>query len=215
VFPETVFNAPASHLAALLGTNAVSYTLVGDPGTFLQGLALGASWLCENEVDACLVVGAEEVDWLTADAYRLFNRSVILAEGAGALCLRRAGEDASGVILEAVTNSHNYSRGTTRNEACTRMRNELLATGQADLLCDGTAGEERQDRSEVRAWKGWRASRLSPKRNVGEGLAAASAWQCALAVDWLLERGEGSACVSVAGCNEQAIGARFGWKGSP
>ena len=45
VFPETVFNAPASHLAALLGTTAINYTLVGDPGTFLQGIALAADWL--------------------------------------------------------------------------------------------------------------------------------------------------------------------------
>ncbi len=215
VFPETVFNAPASHLAALLGTKAISYTLVGDPGTFLQGLALAAVWLGENEVDACLVVGAEEVDWLTADAYRLFNRRVTLAEGAGAICLRRAGDDASGVTLEAVSNSHNYSRGTTRDEACARMRDELLASGQADLLCDGTIGEARQDQPEIRAWKGWRGMRLSPKQNLGEGLATASAWQCALAADWLLERREGSAYVSVAGCNEQAIGARLAWRKTP
>src|SRR4029079_15259432 len=57
VFPETVFNAPASHLAALLGTTAVNYTLVGDPGTFLQGLALAADWLSAKRVDGCLVVG--------------------------------------------------------------------------------------------------------------------------------------------------------------
>src|SRR5215203_2920011 len=36
VFPETVFNAPSSHLAALIGTEAINYTVIGDPGTFLQ-----------------------------------------------------------------------------------------------------------------------------------------------------------------------------------
>src|SRR5437867_6526528 len=56
IFPETVFNAPASHLAALLGTREISYTLVGDPGTFLQGLALGAKLLTQDELDCCLVV---------------------------------------------------------------------------------------------------------------------------------------------------------------
>jgi 3-oxoacyl-(acyl-carrier-protein) synthase len=30
LFPETVFNAPASHLAAILGITGASYTLVGD-----------------------------------------------------------------------------------------------------------------------------------------------------------------------------------------
>ena len=62
VFPETVFNAPASHLAALLGTTAINYTLVGDPGTFLQGLSLAADWLLGERVDGCLVIGAEELD---------------------------------------------------------------------------------------------------------------------------------------------------------
>src|SRR5881397_1263046 len=88
VFPETVFNAPASHLAALLGTNAINYTLVGDPGTFLQALAIAADWLLSERVDGCLVVGAEEMDWLTSDAYRLFNRRAVLSDGAGALYLR-------------------------------------------------------------------------------------------------------------------------------
>src|SRR5437016_5505428 len=89
LFPETVFNAPASHLAALLDTTAVNYTLVGDPGTFLQGLALAADWLQDGRVEGCLVVGAEEIDWLTADAYGLFARRIILSDGAGAVYLRR------------------------------------------------------------------------------------------------------------------------------
>src|SRR5881296_3303774 len=106
VFPETVFNAPASHLAALLGTNAINYTLVGDPGTFLQGLALAADWLRRGEADGCLVLGAEEMDWLTADAFRLFTRSLVLSEGAGALYLRRESTGASGIALHCVTQSH-------------------------------------------------------------------------------------------------------------
>ena len=54
VFPETVFNAPASHISAFLGSMAVNYTLVGDAGTFLQGLATGANWLIEGKVSECL-----------------------------------------------------------------------------------------------------------------------------------------------------------------
>lgn len=209
IFPETVFNAPASHLAALLGTSDISYTLVGDPGTFLQGLALGAKLLTQEELDSCLVVGAEEADWLSADAYRLFNRQIILAEGAGALCLRRASEEAGEVILKAVTNSQNYSLGASRADACARMRNELLISGHAELLCDGMLGNDREDRAEMIAWKGWTGARISPKRFLGEGLAAASAWQCAAAIDSLIQRQHQSAYVSVVGCNQQAIGAHF------
>jgi len=209
VFPETVFNAPASHLAALLGTRAINYTLVGDPGTFLQGVALGTGWLLQNEVDACVVVGAEEIDWLTADAYQIFNRAVVLSEGAGAVCLRRAQIGAHEVTLKAITSSHNYSRGLGPREACRRMRDELLKSGRADILCDGTQGEERLDRPELIAWKGWQGERLSPKNLMGEGLAAASAWQCVAAIEALIRRGYGSAYVSVVGCNQQAIGAHF------
>jgi 3-oxoacyl-(acyl-carrier-protein) synthase len=213
VFPETVFNAPASHLAALLGTKAVNYTLVGDPGTFLQGLALGATWILQDDVDACVVIGGEEVDWLTADAYRLFHLKVTLAEGAGAIYLRRARKGTEEIKLKAITSSHNYSCGTTREQAGARMRNELLSTGRAGLLCDGMQGEERSDRPEAMVWKGWSGTRLSPKRLLGEGLAAASAWQCAAAVDSLVQRQHEAAYVSVLGCNQEAIGAHFGWEG--
>src|SRR6185436_6659465 len=83
VFHETVFNAPSSHLAAVLGTTAINYTLVGDPATYLDGLVLAAQWLSQGLVDGCVVVGAEELDWLTADAFRLFARRLVVSEGAG------------------------------------------------------------------------------------------------------------------------------------
>jgi hypothetical protein len=205
IFPETVFNAPSSHLAALLGSRAINYTLVGDPGTFLQGVAMAADWLTNHEVDGCLVVGAEEIDALTAEAYRLFDRDAILSEGAGALYLRRS-DDASSPILEAMTSSHNYSGNITRERAATLMAEELLAAGRADLLCDGA---ESSKSLETRFWKGWSGARLSPKRVVGEAFVASSAWQCAAALDSLMQREHKSACVSVVGCNQQAIGARF------
>ncbi|MGA2661589.1 MAG: hypothetical protein ABSH34_29255, partial [Verrucomicrobiota bacterium] len=41
LFPETVYAGPASHVAALLGSVALTYTLVGDPACFLQGVSLG------------------------------------------------------------------------------------------------------------------------------------------------------------------------------
>ena len=52
IFPETVFKAPASHVSAFLGSKGINYTLVGDDGTFLQGLALAAEWLAAGRVDA-------------------------------------------------------------------------------------------------------------------------------------------------------------------
>ncbi len=87
IFPETVFAAPASHLAALFHKPVLAQTLLGDPATMLQGVALAADWLMEDRVDLALVIGAEETNWLLADALWHFDHHSILAGGAGALCL--------------------------------------------------------------------------------------------------------------------------------
>jgi 3-oxoacyl-(acyl-carrier-protein) synthase len=44
VFAETVFNAPSSHVAAVLPSAAINYTLLGDSSAFLEGIAMAAEW---------------------------------------------------------------------------------------------------------------------------------------------------------------------------
>ena len=70
LFPETVFNAPASHLAAILGITGASYTLVGDGAVGILALKMAEDLMADPDLDRCLVVGAEETDWLLCDAYR-------------------------------------------------------------------------------------------------------------------------------------------------
>lgn len=208
VFPETVFNAPASHLAALLGTNAINYTLVGDPGTFVQGLALAAQWLNGGLVDGCVVVGSEEMDWLTADAFRLFTRRLVLSEGAGALYLSTDEGADDGVELAAITDSHLFWDRAGRVTAANLVAKQLDSKS-ADSLCDSLQDVPLLDEPDTVAWADWRARRLSPKKVLGEGLMAAAGWQCVLA-STIVGRGEArEALVSVVGCNQQAIGARF------
>ena len=209
LFPETVFNAPSSHLAALLGSPAINYTLVGDPGTFLQGLALAADWLTDQQADGCLVVGAEEIDWLTADAFRLFSPQIALSEGAGALYLRRGDAGPSPVALGAITSPHLFSDRNSRFQAAEKMRAELPESAPSGLLCDGTQNIPRLDGPEATAWKDWTGTRLSPKKTLGEGLMAAAAWQCVAAVDRLRNGRFPSAQVSIVGCSQQAIGGQF------
>jgi hypothetical protein len=209
VFPETVFNAPASHLAAYLGSKAVTYTLVGDPGTFLQAVTMAADWLLQERVDGCLVIGAEESDWPVADAYRLFVRNVVVSEGAGALHLRAGAAGIPAVRLAQVTDPCLLLRDRDRRDAVRRVRRELGPGGPAELLCDSRQGIPRLDAPEDAAWADWVGPRLSPKVIMGEGLAAASAWQCVLAADGLRRNQCAAATVSILGCNEQAIGARF------
>jgi 3-oxoacyl-(acyl-carrier-protein) synthase len=209
IFPETVFNAPASHLAALLGTRAINYTLIGDPGTVLQGLALGANWLTHDRVDACVVIGAEEMDRLVAHAARLFDRNAVISEGAGALYLRREAAESNAIELEFITDSHLFWTKPGRATAAAKARAQVDNNRSNDLLCDGIQGVARLDRDESAAWSDWAGRRLSPKRICGEAFTASAAWQCVAALDALSTGPEHGACVSVVGCNQQAIAARF------
>lgn len=206
VFPETVFNAPSSHLAALLGATGINYTIVGDPGMFLQGLAQGAQWIERGLVDACVVVSAEESDWLTVEASALFEPDVVVSEGAGAIYLKKA---ESGVTLEAVTDAFSFNDREGKILAAARMQTELTQAGSADLLCDGHTGVAREDHAETEAWASALMPRASVKKVLGESFAAASAWQCVLACERVASGPVKSAHVSVVGCNQQAIGARW------
>jgi hypothetical protein len=210
VFPETVFNAPSSHLSALLESSDVNYTLVGDAGTFLQALSVAADWLQSGRVGACVVVGAEELDWITSDACRNFSRGVICSEGAGALCLSsEPPTDGAGVELIAITASHLYLNGQSRMQTMQKMRDTLPRELPGALLCDSRLGLAGPDRAEAAVWDDWGGARFSPRKILGEGLMASSAWQCVAAVNWLRENQHEAALVSVCGGHQQAIGARF------
>jgi 3-oxoacyl-[acyl-carrier-protein] synthase II len=106
LFPETVYNAAASHLAALLGVNEHSYTLVGDSSVGLEAIHFATELLSvQPKLDRCLVVGTEEADWLLADAFaswrmatsrdhfEVYGRSggTIFGEGAAAILIGRTG----------------------------------------------------------------------------------------------------------------------------
>jgi 3-oxoacyl-(acyl-carrier-protein) synthase len=209
LFPETVFAAPASHVAALLENTPLVYTLAGDPACFLQGLALGSQWLEEQRLEACVVVGAEESNWLLADALWHFEHQAIVSAGAGAVCLSREPSLSLGVELSLITDAHTYTARTGRAPSARRMRAQLPAGSPDELLCDGLSGSPRVDAAERVAWQDWAGPRVSPKRILGEGLAAAGAWQCVAACQRIQVGQVASATVSLVGSNQQAIGARF------
>jgi hypothetical protein len=209
LFPETVFAALASHLANLLGNVPLACTLVGDPATFLQGVALAADWLEAGQVDTCLVLGAEEPHWVSADALRRFEHSAVSSSGAGALCLSQDPSRSLGLELSAITNAHTYAAGVSREQAARAMRRQLPCSSADELLCDGMSGSPRLDASESAAWRDWTGPRLSPKVLLGDGLMAAAAWQCVAACDGVTSGRFTAAIASLVGSNQQAIGARF------
>ena len=129
--------------------------------------------------------------------------------GAGALYLERAGAVPAGVELSLVTDAHVFSSRQSRRQAAGRMRAELPLAGPGELLCDSRLGRLQADAAEAGAWRDWTGPRLSPKQILGDGLMASGAWQCAAACAHLARGGFSAANVSVAGTNQQAIGARF------
>src|SRR5881409_4532376 len=139
LFPETVFNAPASHLAAILGITGATYTLVGDSAAGLLAIRMAEDLMTNQALDYCLVVGAEELDWLLCDAYRRWrllrlappvepfgriDRGMILSEGAGAILLRRDGP----IIIEGTHAGGNYRKRAEAEELMKRILCDLSRT---------------------------------------------------------------------------------------
>jgi 3-oxoacyl-[acyl-carrier-protein] synthase II len=97
VFPETVFNSPTSHVAAVLGVAGPCSSLVGDDTAWVNGISVAAAWLANGLVEHVLVIGAEELDPIAIDAYQRAGwlsppprTGFVPSEGAGALLLGRA-----------------------------------------------------------------------------------------------------------------------------
>lgn len=205
VFPETVFNAPASHLSALLGSAELNHTLVGDDTAFVHGLVTAAGWLTEGHVDGVLVIGAEECDWLTADALRLFEPDLATGEGAGAIYLKSNRSERSAGELTLITDPHLFLPGTTREPAVSKVHGEI-GKG-AECLVDSGAGGRERHRMEQRVWRDRTGPRWSPRRQFGFAFTAATAWQFVAAVAALEEHA--TVAVAVEGTNQEAIGARL------
>jgi hypothetical protein len=210
VFPETVFNAPSSHISAVLNSSAMNYTLVGDAGMFLVGLGLAAQWLSEDLVDGVVVIAAEEMDILTTTAVGLFERRSLVTEGAGALYLRREAIGAP-IMLDAITEPESFLRREEREPALRRVRDAITNGSTAHLLVESRYDHSQWAETEGRVWEGWTGPKLAVKNVLGEALSASAAWQCVAGVNKLQHNpGLKRATVSVLGLSQQAIGARFG-----
>ncbi len=189
LFPETVFNAPASHLAAILGITGASYTLVGDGAVGILGLQMAEDLMANLGLDRCLVVGAEEADWLLCDAYRKWRllrseppiepfaqspRGMILSEGAGAVLLAREGE----VLLERVHPGGNFVRQSDLVRQLDTIATEMPNEPAADVWiasANGTFIDEAERSVAARHFPA--AAVYTAKPALGESVAAGAIWQ--------------------------------------
>jgi 3-oxoacyl-(acyl-carrier-protein) synthase len=198
LFPETVFNAPASHLAAILGINGASYTVVGDGAVGILAIQMASDLLESESIDFCLVVGAEEADWILCDAYRKWRlikaqppietfchppRGTILSEGAGALLLAREGR----VKIDAISAGANFSSQRNASDVVNRILHDLRdenacivasANGTFVDLAERAAIQKEMPRSVV----------YSPKPALGESVGASAIWQVVVAAKALEEK---------------------------
>ena len=206
LFPETVYNAPSSHLSAVARSNAPNDTLVGDGAEFFTGLELAAEWLERGDCDLCVVVSPEEADWLSAEAMGYYSSRMCPSEGAAAVVLEMEG---AGPQLMAVPDSVNYADEADRERAFARLWRELAPVDDGSTLwADGRVDVARYDRAEDSV--SWSGPRLSLKSVLGEALGASAGMQTVAALA-MLGRGDAEAAiVTSVGGNEGIGGARWG-----
>ncbi|MEO7098143.1 MAG: beta-ketoacyl synthase N-terminal-like domain-containing protein [Luteolibacter sp.] len=207
LFPETVFNAPSSHISAMIGSTAPNDSLIGDSAGFFTGIDLAAEWIERGDVDGCVIVAGEEIDWLTTKGLCLYSRNYRPAEGAGAIYL----EAADGPVkLLRLPDPVSFS-ANSRVEAARKCRERLMVENDAStLLVDGRAGIPRFDRPETLAWSDWSGARWSPRKILGEAMGASSALQVVAAVEALKSGDFQKAVVTATGGNQQAAGVVLG-----
>jgi hypothetical protein len=222
LFPETVYNAPASHVAAMLGIDGEVLTLVSDATSGMDALRTGWEILSSGAAETCLVIAAEEVDWITCEAYRRWGLArgpqsdcgAVLSEGATALLLgpARPGEP----LLQAVHQGVTYHRRQPVSVAIDRVVADLLGGVESDLVV-GCASGTRFDRVEEKclAHHAPAALRVFPKLLAGEAFAASSLLQTALAARAITAGAARRALVPVIGWNGQTGGALLTGRATP
>lgn len=231
LFPETVYNAPASHLSAMLGIDGASYTVVGDGSVGLAALQFAEELLATDpELERCIVVGSEECDWILWEGYRTWrllasepcvelnsNKGMLLAEGAGALVVGRATQAAGEITLKVAT--HSYETQPQAAAALGRALAGLPGAAEAALVI-GSANGTWIDRAETVGLEAAHAvaPRYAPKCLLGDALGAGALEQVifgALALQKGIAPGPdgaplaagGSVLVTSIGLNQQVGGA--------
>jgi 3-oxoacyl-[acyl-carrier-protein] synthase II len=210
LFPETVFNAPASHLAAILGVTGTTYTVVGDGAVGLLAIRMAEDVMTDKSLDYCLVVGTEEADWLLCDAYRRWRllrlappiepfskqkRGMILSEGAGAIVLarlsrRNAAAEAEGGLI-TIEHAHPggcYGKQAEAREILKRMVRDLSQT-ESDFVISSANGTF-IDQAEQEALEQGTPDAVvyTAKPAIGESVGASGLWQVILGAQALRHR---------------------------
>lgn len=208
LFPETVYNAPASHIASRLGLENELLTLVGDAATGLAAVRTGCELLQTGDVDHCLVVAAQESDWVTWEAYARWHligdqgrERALFSEGAAAVVLSRHGTGC------AVARSHPGVSCKSERDASGRLDAllaEMLGETAPALAISGASGT-RLDAIELGCLRKRAASAalLHPKLTLGESMACSALQHVVAGTLALRNQMPGPILVTAAGFHRQ------------
>ncbi|MGH8048163.1 MAG: beta-ketoacyl synthase N-terminal-like domain-containing protein [Chthoniobacterales bacterium] len=174
LFPETVYNAPASHIAAILGITGVVTTIVNDATAGVDAIATACELLAANACDRCLVVAAEEADWIVCEACATWGLAdagaAPFGEGAAALVL---GREERGPKIERICAS-----ATFRSIVEARQRFVEMETGRVDIVVTSASGRKFDAAEAALALD---SRRLAPRFSLGEAFASSTIMQVVLA----------------------------------
>jgi hypothetical protein len=211
LFPETVYNAPASHIAAHLGLECEVLTLVGDATAGLSAVQTACELIAAGEAESCVVAAAQELDWITCEAYRRWgliqdgnNSACVFSEGAAAIVLTgRPG----GCGICAMHPGYSFSTEAEAEKRFETMLTELLQRSPVDLFVSSASGT-RFDLPERKCIsKHLPSARIvTPKFVLGESLACSTLQQIIIGVLALEELVGGNALVVATGYNRQVAG---------
>src|SRR5205807_3233756 len=147
----------------------------------IRALKLAEGLIATSNLEACLVVAAEEIDPLVCEAYRQWRllrdpkkpetgRGMIMSEGAGALLLKRSN---GGLEIDQIVPGANFFR---RSEAAARLGCVVARLQNKIGFCVGSANGTFIDGAE-RAAVGDEMPLYSPKIALGESVGASVFWQ--------------------------------------
>ena len=201
LFPETVFNAPASHIAAYLDCDGPVYTLLGDSATWFSALTIADDWIANGLVDGCLILCAEEADWLSLEGLRLYSREIIATEGAAAIYVEAKPSEIS---ISRLNGPFPYTDSAGRRAAIAKAFDK----NNGAILIDGLSSVKRMDKDEAEIIETFPGSRISPATILGEGMGIRCGFQTIAAIAALLDGAE-SASILASGSNQHAFSATF------
>jgi 3-oxoacyl-[acyl-carrier-protein] synthase II len=180
LFPETVLNSPVSHVAATLGLEGSAYALAGDETAWIAALKTAWLWLEQKRVKQVLVLGGEEFDPTSLDAFRSARwlararskNCFTPSEGAAGVLVRRA-EAGDSKIISQLEDGFIYR---SKADAMTAGR-RCLAQFDSGLPCHWSAQHHWLRGIE---WELTQGRHPGPAANepayLGEAVTASAAW---------------------------------------